>query len=323
MRDAALWLAIAVFLIVAIGFSWTPTPFTQLLVAIFIACAFVHACATYGARSALVMVAICVAITVAIENIGVATGFPFGRYHFEVGGDLPHVGAIPIIVGPLWFGAGYFSWIVAAILLDGADERLDRSFDFFALPVVAAFVMTQWDVVMDPPESTIGKAWIWHDGGADFGVPLTNFVGWLLTAWLFYLAFALYLRRRQSGSPAVGKASRGCRGDLQGGDRDGERRRLRLIAVLFYAGAGLTHVVPWLIGTPRARWPMFRPRLANPRSARGHGHRDVVHDVLHLAAGDAAAFQPRSLTDLPLPTPQPRQPRPAARRQWSMISIKE
>src|SRR5215471_10038548 len=52
--------------------------------------------------------------------------------------------------------------------------RLDRPINVITLPIVAAFVMTQWDLVIDPPESTISKAWIWHDGGADFGVPLSN-----------------------------------------------------------------------------------------------------------------------------------------------------
>ena len=60
--------------------------------------------------------------------------------------------------------------------------------------------MTQWDVVMDPPEATISKAWIWHDGGAHFGVPLSNYLGWLLTSWLFYQAFAIYLSRRHDVS---------------------------------------------------------------------------------------------------------------------------
>ena len=121
------------------------------------------------------------------------TGFPFGHYHFEVGSDLIHVGAIPIIVGPLWFGMGYFvgSWPERCL---AAHTGVDGKIELIALPVVAAFVMTQWDVVMDPPEATISKAWIWHDGGAHFGVSdLLNYLGWLLTSWLFYQAFAIYL----------------------------------------------------------------------------------------------------------------------------------
>jgi uncharacterized membrane protein len=228
VREAALWLGVACVLLPAIGFSWNPTPFAHVLAAIFIGCALAHAVCFYGARPALVLFILCIAITFTVENIGVATGFPFGRYHFAIDAGLPRIGSIPIIVGPLWFGAGYFSWVVASILLDGADRRLDRPFNAIALPVVGAFVMTQWDVVMDRSESTLAKVWIWHDGGADFGVPLSNYLGWFLTSWLFFQGFALYLRRH--GAEA---------------SRD---RKLRLIAILFYLSMGLTHMVPWAWG---------------------------------------------------------------------------
>ena len=92
--------------------------------------------------------------------------------------------------------------------------------------------MTQWDLVMDRSESTIAKVWIWHDGGSDFGVPLSNYLGWLVTSWLFFLAFALYLRRRIAERPQA----------LQ------QSRQLRLIAILFYVTPGLTHIVPWAMG---------------------------------------------------------------------------
>ncbi len=231
-REVALWLAIVCFLVAAIGFSWNPTSFAHALAAIFIACAVVHAGFFYGSRPALVLFIICTSITFTIENIGVATGFPFGHYHFAIDAGLPRIGSIPIIVGPLWFGAGYFSWVVASILLDGADRRLDRPLNFIVLPIVAAFVMTQWDVVMDRSESTIAKVWIWHEGGADFGVPLSNYLGWLLTSWLFFQAIALYLRRRVS-APLLGTP---------------RSRKPQLIAILFYVSLGFTHIVPWAMG---------------------------------------------------------------------------
>src|SRR5262249_39817138 len=231
-REATLWLAIACILVAAIGFSWNPTPFAHALAAIFIICAIVHASFLYGSRHALVLFIICTAITFTIENIGVATGFPFGHYHFAIDAGLPRIGSIPIIVGPLWFGAGYFSWVVAAILLDGADRRLVRPLNAIALPIVAAFVMTQWDVVMDRSASTIAKVWIWHEGGADFGVPLSNYLGWLLTSWLFFEAFVLYLSRRIA-APLLGTP---------------QRRKLQVIAILFYVSIGFTHIVPWAMG---------------------------------------------------------------------------
>ena len=224
-------LLLAVYLALVVGFAWNPTPLAQGLAAVGILAAGVHAALFYGWKDALALFSICVVITFAVENIGSLTGLPFGHYHFEVGADLPHVGVIPVIVGPLWFGMGYFSWILAGTLL-GAPARPSGKFELLAWPVVAAFVMTEWDVVMDPPLSTISKAWIWHDGGAHFGVPLSNYAGWLLTSWLFYQAFALYLNDRRN-VPAPSAA---------GG------RGLRLIAIVLYLSSGLTHLTPWLIG---------------------------------------------------------------------------
>jgi len=229
--ETAFWIVLAFYLALVVGFAWNPTPLAQGLAAVGIMAACVHAVLSYGWRDAPALLAICVVITFTIENVGVATGLPFGHYHFEVGSNLPHVGAIPVIVGPLWFGMGYFSWVVAGTLL-GAQARPNRKFELFAWPIVAAFVMTQWDLVPDPPESTISKAWIWHDGGAHFGVPLSNYLGWLLTSWLFYQAFALYLNRRRYVSARSAEPG----------------RALRLVAILLYLGSGLSHVTPFLIG---------------------------------------------------------------------------
>jgi putative membrane protein len=80
----------------------------------------------------------------------------------------------------------------------------------------------------------MAKVWIWHEGGANFGVPLSNYVGWLLTSWLFFQSFAFYLRHRPV--------------KLMGTPR--QTRELRLIAILFYVSAGLTHIVPWLFEPP-------------------------------------------------------------------------
>ena len=71
-----------------------------------------------------------------------------------------------------------------------------------------------------------------REGGADFGVPLTNYLGWLLTSLLVFLAFAFYLRRRLPGSAQQPPPS----------------RKLQAIALLFYLSLGVTHVVAWAAG---------------------------------------------------------------------------
>src|SRR5450631_343177 len=97
--EVAGWVALAIYLAMVIRFAWNPTPLAQCLAAIGIAIACAHAAWAYGWKDALVLLAICLVTTFMMENIGVATGVPFGRYHFEVGANLPHIGSIPVIVG--------------------------------------------------------------------------------------------------------------------------------------------------------------------------------------------------------------------------------
>jgi len=151
---------IAAYLALVIRFAWNPTSFAQILAVIGFVGAVTHSTFTCGWKSTLVLLTICLVITFTMEIIGSITGFPFGHYHFEVGSQFPHIGVIAVIVGGVWFGAGYLAWIVAAILLDGADQSLRKHLNVIALPFVAAFVLTQWDFVMDAPESTISRAWI-------------------------------------------------------------------------------------------------------------------------------------------------------------------
>jgi uncharacterized membrane protein len=163
------------------------------LTAFLVIFALVHGAARYGWRGILVFFIICLVVSNALENLSILTGFPFGRYTYT---DLlgPKLLLVPIIIGGAYAGAGYLSWIVAHVLIGrmGASDR----FAVWALPAVGAVLMVSWDLSFDPSASTIGKSWIWIDGGPFFGVPLQNFFGWYLTVLLFLVPFAWYQLRR-------------------------------------------------------------------------------------------------------------------------------
>jgi uncharacterized membrane protein len=145
--------------------------------------ALIHGAAVYGLRGILAFIAICLVVGNIAENVGVATGFPFGRYYFTgvMGPKLFHV---PVLLGLAYIGMGYVSWTLARLILGPKPRRI-------LLPLTAAVVMTTWDLSLDPVWSTILHAWIWTGGGPYFGVPLTNFFGWLLTTFVIYQAFEL------------------------------------------------------------------------------------------------------------------------------------
>ena len=158
--------------------------------------ALIHGAMFYQWRGILIFFAICLVVGNIFENVGVRTGFPFGHYYFT---DLmgPKLFVVPIQLGLAYLGMAYLSWTLARLILGGMRNPLEGS-RVVTLPLVAAFIMVAWDFSQDPVWSTILHLWIWQQGGAYFGVPVSNFLGWYLTVYVFYQLFALYLRGRST-----------------------------------------------------------------------------------------------------------------------------
>jgi putative membrane protein len=183
--------------------SSTPSPpIVALEILSALAFALLHGARHYGRRGILVFAVICLLIGNAIENLGVLTGFPFGHYEFLplMGPKLLHV---PILLGVAYIGMAYVSWTLARLILGATSSSLSGP-QFITVPLLASFIMTAWDVAQDPVWSTLLHAWLWRDGGLWFGVPVTNFAGWLLTVFLIYCTFALYLVAGKPASPDPG-----------------------------------------------------------------------------------------------------------------------
>jgi uncharacterized membrane protein len=159
-------------------------------------CAFalIHASIRYRARDITVFVVVCLVISNFMENLSIMTGIPFGHYYYSDALG-PKLFLVPLLIGPAYFGTGYIAWTMANVFLDIADRRKDR-LSVLGLPVIAAFVMASWDFCLDPTNATIDKQWIWQNGGGYFGVPYGNFLGWILTVYVFYQLFAFYLSKQ-------------------------------------------------------------------------------------------------------------------------------
>lgn len=154
--------------------------------------AIIHGSILYRLKGISIFAAFCLGFGGLAESISLRTGFPFGRYYFTdaMGPRILHV---PVLLVLAYLGIGYVSWVLALLILGYLDEPIN-GVRIFALPLLASFIMLAWDLSMDPDWSTLDRVWIWQHGGPYFGVPLSNFFGWFLTAYIYYLAFALYCR---------------------------------------------------------------------------------------------------------------------------------
>ncbi|HEY3691369.1 MAG TPA: carotenoid biosynthesis protein [Pseudonocardiaceae bacterium] len=208
-KTTTLWAVTAVVFLGLLVSAFVPGVRLPLIVAQ-VGFALLHGAQHYSWRAIGVFVAAGLVISNILENFSIQTGFPFGHYHYTGGSKIFQV---PWFIGPAYLATGYLAWVVATVLL-GDVRRNSPWLTTIGTPIIGAFAMTAWDLALDPATSTINHAWIWENGGAFFGVPLVNFLGWTFTVYLFMQVFALYLRSR--GPVPAAQPDRTTASDLQG-----------------------------------------------------------------------------------------------------------
>ena len=133
---------------------------------------------TWGAAAALRAAGIILLMSWAAEVVGSWTGYPFGTYDYT---DLlgPKILGVPIQIPLGWLMMLPPSWGVAVAL----STRVNPHWRLPAVVCLSALAMTAWDLFLDPMMVSWG-IWDWDHPGAYYGVPWTNFIGWLLVSAL-------------------------------------------------------------------------------------------------------------------------------------------
>jgi putative membrane protein len=197
-KEASLWLALLLYLDGRVLQLFADRLPTLLIVIMHVVppalFAVIHASVIYRIRGMLIFALTCVLVAGTSETLSLRSGIPFGHYNFtEVMG--PKFFDLPPLLVLAYLGIGYCSWILAVLILR-QHRRPIRGIWTIAVSALASFVMMVWDVSMEADWSTVDKAWLWRGGGPYFGVPISNFVGWYLTAFIFYQIFAVYGGRK-------------------------------------------------------------------------------------------------------------------------------
>ncbi|MGI8813365.1 MAG: isopentenyl-diphosphate Delta-isomerase [Pyrinomonadaceae bacterium] len=123
-----------------------------------------------GVRDALLLSVALGIFALAIESFASATGFPYGEFAYSDSLGFKLFGLVPWTVALAW---------TPLILAGYAIARL-CSANFVARVAAAAAIATAFDIVIDPGAVLLGF-WHYADGGAFYGVPLSNFGGWFLS----------------------------------------------------------------------------------------------------------------------------------------------
>jgi putative membrane protein len=133
-------------------------------------------------RQAVALVLALTAYAYGIELVGVSTGWPYGE--FEYGIDLGPMlfGEVPVGLPVFFLPLVLNSYLLVLLLLgDAARRRAVR-----LLATLATMLIV--DLVLDPGAVALGF-WSYADGGAFYGVPLSNYAGWLLSGTVAVVCF--------------------------------------------------------------------------------------------------------------------------------------
>lgn len=135
------------------------------------------------------------AYTYAVEVVGVLTGAPYGEFSYGVELGPMLFGLVPAAL-PLFFLPLVVNAYLLVLLL-GARSRWTRV-------AGAVGVVVLVDLVLDPGAVALGF-WSYAAGGAYYGVPASNFAGWVLSG-----AVAVTLVEASLSPAAVRRRLRGC-----------------------------------------------------------------------------------------------------------------
>src|ERR1019366_6820531 len=186
----------------------------------------IHGSLSYGWRGLGAYAGVVGTVSFLLEACSIATGFPFGFYHHQ-GAPGPALLGVPVTVMMGYVTLGWFAWMLARLLVREAGWRA-AGIERFITPLVGGFLLAGFDYPLDPIGSTVRNMWVFRHPSGQFGVPLTNYLGWILTGWLSFQLFALVEHKFQASAAVA-------------------RRRFWLLPAIIWLGLALQYPIMFAV----------------------------------------------------------------------------
>ena len=143
------------------------------------------------------------------EYASTRVGVPFGMYHYteSTRGVELYLANVPFFDSLSFPFLAYAAFCLARRTLGTARGA--------TVVWLAGGLMMLLDVVIDPlavrgDRWVLGRIFYYPSGGVYFGVPLSNFVGWLLVGWVIVGGYVLATRAMSGGTQVVEHGSPGA-----------------------------------------------------------------------------------------------------------------
>ena len=150
------------------------------------------------------------------EKLSISTGFPYGWYYYIDTTSYKElwIWGVPFFDSLSYVFLTYCSYTTALFIL---SPLATRGFDLITLEtrairhswaalILGAFLQTFLDIIIDPVALQgdrwfLGQIYSYHESGLHFGVPISNYAGWLLTSFVLVAALQQIDRRGEEKAP--------------------------------------------------------------------------------------------------------------------------
>lgn len=161
--------------------TWlTESYFSQIFILLIFTSSFLIGFGSLGYLRTISLVILTFIVSFLLELSSTYNGFPYGKYEYTDKMGYKLLGEVPILIPPSWFSIILPSYLIA--------HRL--GFRGWNLVIVSSVFVIFWDLSLEYMASYVQKFWIW-ESGFFYGMPIENWGGWLLTAFIVYSLFYL------------------------------------------------------------------------------------------------------------------------------------
>ncbi|MDI6644577.1 MAG: carotenoid biosynthesis protein [Methanobacteriaceae archaeon] len=170
---SAVVLSVAAFFVTNVPISSDMAPISGFFIIFLALPAYGALVRSLGWYKALILIIVLSLYAIFIETMAIITGIPYSHFQYsgliglKLFGHTPYT--VPFAYVPLFIGCFYLAILLA--------KKKWRIITLSTLLVVVA------DLVLDPGAVAL-NFWTFQSGGFYYGVPLSNFLGWIITGFI-------------------------------------------------------------------------------------------------------------------------------------------
>ncbi len=159
-----------------------------------------HSSKMLGNKKTAIFFIVAFLIGLVFEILGVIYGEIGGGHYYYTAPNL-FFGLVPFVTPFSWVIIIYICYTITNLFLFGFNGEKPKKTDslrYFIglttlLSVISGLIAVNLDMILDPVSVAPQVAsWVWIGGGPYFGIPIGNFIGWVLVAGFAVFIFRYY-----------------------------------------------------------------------------------------------------------------------------------